>query len=477
MPQSEAVSATAAPEAGQAEEATTADPPTAPESHKRGRDGTDVNAPSKSLRRDHADPRPSRSSHGGKSLAAIRLGLASTAFMPEDAPTGDPESENASSHAEVGSPGSVYRPEWGVTNGSLLDTPKACQDLVDHAAPSGYFFELRHMHNEEFLGQYNINLARQVAMGSQLRLKFEQEAKLLRKSVAQVARRDQRIQARELEIKNLEARLETEAEMKKAAEDKSVGLIKELEDIRARFLDLQVSNEHFSQQVATLQEQVSREEKLKAAFEEFKRYKDERVEQRCEKLDARHGLRLAMMKCGESLEMRQAFADVAYDPEAEAKFVTALQALKDLKYPLLDQLEGLKNAPMDVVMAALYLESDIGDDAPQDIRDLRPSSSQLTIPVYPEYSEFAGFDVLAFESAISTSGRALSIKRTKLTPSSLEMCMCLKDHLYAQERKQHTFTLENTLDFEDEILDAEVQEAKALWHPVREEKSKILIMI
>nr|GFA38332.1 hypothetical protein [Tanacetum cinerariifolium] len=35
------------------------------------------------------------------------------------------------------------------------------------------------------------------------------------------------------------------------------------------------------------------------------------------------------------------------------------------------------------------------------------------------------------------------------------------DHLDAQERKQHTFTLENTLDFEDEILDAEVQENEA----------------
>nr|GFD06147.1 hypothetical protein [Tanacetum cinerariifolium] len=43
---------------------------------------------------------------------------------------------------------------------------------------------------------YNINLSRKVAMGSQLRLRFEQEAKLMRKSVAQVARREQRIQAR-----------------------------------------------------------------------------------------------------------------------------------------------------------------------------------------------------------------------------------------------------------------------------------------
>nr|GEY55206.1 hypothetical protein [Tanacetum cinerariifolium] len=172
------------------------------------------------------------------------------------------------------------------------------------------------------------------------------------------------------------------------------------------------------------------------------KYEDERVERRCAELDARldalsidfdeelyphmltaiagrrwvvgHGLRLAMMKCAESLEMRQAFADVvsariakgmskglkhgvehgqaqltvesieAYDPEAEAKFVAALQSLKDLKYPLLDQLEGLKDLPMDVIMAALYLESDTEGDAPQYIRDLRPSSSQLTIPVYME---------------------------------------------------------------------------------------------
>nr|GFA68463.1 hypothetical protein [Tanacetum cinerariifolium] len=126
--------------------------------------------------------------------------------------------------------------------------------------------------------------------------------------------------------------------MKKAAEDKSAGLIKELEDMRARFSDLQVTHEHLSQQVASLKEQVSGEEKLNATFEEFKRYEDDRVERRCAELDARldalsidfdeelyphmltaiagrrwvigHGLRLAAMKCGESLDMRQVFADV-----------------------------------------------------------------------------------------------------------------------------------------------------------------------
>nr|GEW97035.1 transposase (putative), gypsy type [Tanacetum cinerariifolium] len=375
VPPLEDVQAASVPEVGQAEEVAATDPSAATESRKRGRDGADVNAPTKVLRRDHADPRPTGSTRGGESLAAIELGLASTRPVPapENAPAGmsdpdslsfadpqsrhpaniaqssqgtaaagDPESGNASFASAVESPDSIYRPEWGVPNGSMLDTPEACQDLVDH-----------------------------VAMGSQLRLRFEQEAKLLRKSVAQVARQDKRIQALELKIKNLEALLEAEADMKKAAEDKSARLSQELEDMRARFSDLQVSNERLSQQVATLQEQVSGEEKLKAAFEEFKQYEDSRVEQRCAEMDARldalsidfdeelypHMLTAIAGRRGiakgmseglrHRVEHRQAQLSLdsieAYDPEAKSKYVTALQALKDLKFPLVDQLEGLKD--------------------------------------------------------------------------------------------------------------------------------------
>nr|GFD17300.1 hypothetical protein [Tanacetum cinerariifolium] len=75
MPPSEDVPATVASGTGQAEEVAVVDPPVAAKSRKRGRDRIDVNAPPKSLRRDHSNPRPSRSSHGGKSLAAIQLGL------------------------------------------------------------------------------------------------------------------------------------------------------------------------------------------------------------------------------------------------------------------------------------------------------------------------------------------------------------------------------------------------------------------
>nr|GFB29095.1 hypothetical protein [Tanacetum cinerariifolium] len=345
---------------GQAVEAVVAEPPTARESRKRCPEGVDANAPPKSLQRDHTD-RPSGSSHGGKSLAAMQLTLNSNVFMSEGIPddVNDPDPlafAGAPSHPPV----DVAQSSQGVAEEPGSENASSPIEVL---SPGSYFAELRHMPNDEFLRQYNVNLARQVVMGSQLRLRFEQEAKLLKKSVTQVARREKRIQDQELEIKNLEVLLETEAEMKRAAEGKNAELMRELKDIRAQFSG------------------------LKAAFEEFKRYEDDRVEQR-------HGLRLAMMKCAESLEMRQAFSDVvsagvakgmseglkhgvehgrsqlglesieAYDPEAEAKFIVALQSLKDLKFSLLDQLEGLKDAPMDVIMAALYLESDTGGGYP-----------------------------------------------------------------------------------------------------------------
>ncbi|GJV88291.1 hypothetical protein Tco_1532229 [Tanacetum coccineum] len=175
----------------------------------------------------------------------------------------------------VGSPGSIYQPGWGVTNNCRLDTPDVCQDMVDHIVPPGYFSELRHLPNDDFLSQYNINLARQVAMGSQLRLRFEQEAV------------DTEVQGLRNQTRNLETLLEAEVDMKKVVEAKNAELTKELESLRAQFTDLQVSNDLLSQQVSTLQAQLTGQERIKAAFEEFKKYEDERVNFRCAEMDAR----------------------------------------------------------------------------------------------------------------------------------------------------------------------------------------------
>nr|GEX43769.1 hypothetical protein [Tanacetum cinerariifolium] len=74
----------------------------------------------------------------------------------------------------------------------------------------------------------------------------------------------------------------------------------------------------------------------------------------------------------------------AYDPKANNKYLQALQKLKDLKYLIVDRLKGLKDVPMEVIMASLHLKSDFGEDSLKWIRDLRPSTSQLKIYVYPD---------------------------------------------------------------------------------------------
>ncbi|GJV25385.1 zinc finger BED domain-containing protein RICESLEEPER 3 [Tanacetum coccineum] len=107
-------------------------------------------------------------------------------------------------------------------------------------------------------------------------------------------------------------------------------------------------------------------------------------------------------------------------------------------------------------------------DAPQ--KDSRKAwrSRQAKKTMFPVLSSMT-MDILsvqdtsvASESAFSTSERVLSIRRTRLALVSLEMCMCLKDHLDAQERKQDKSTLETSVDFEEEILDADVQENEAI---------------
>ncbi|XP_076926505.1 zinc finger BED domain-containing protein RICESLEEPER 3-like [Bidens hawaiensis] len=60
---------------------------------------------------------------------------------------------------------------------------------------------------------------------------------------------------------------------------------------------------------------------------------------------------------------------------------------------------------------------------------------------------------VASESVFSLSGRILSMRRTKLTPESLEMCICLKDHLDVVDR------IQDKANFEDEI---------PLKHPIQE---------
>ncbi|GJU33422.1 hypothetical protein Tco_1177011 [Tanacetum coccineum] len=317
---------------------------------ERGNNETEANALPKVLRRDHDAFRPVAGLHPypKQDIAQSSKGTA-TKIPTEDVSTAEVNVQFSVRSLEsgrltfvpsvVGSPGGIYQPRWGVTNDCHLDTPDACQDVVDHIVPPGYFSELRHLPNADFLSQYNINLARKVAMGSQLRLRFEQEVRLLKKARSKIARRDQRIQVREEEIKKLDRKK------------------------KKNFNPSRLWNQNrLSEKVLNLQARVIGEEKIKASFEEFKKYEDDKVEQRCAEMNAR--LDKLSVDFDEELypHILTAIAGrrwdlpKAYDPEANSKLVKSLQDLKDLKYLMVDQLERLKDALMELLMILVYPE-------------------------------------------------------------------------------------------------------------------------
>nr|GEY93197.1 transposase (putative), gypsy type [Tanacetum cinerariifolium] len=322
-------------------------------------------------KKDYASVRPEQSTRGGKSLPTMGLEADSTFVTPADTkgvsdpdplsyakPQPHPEQsmtqsfkistknvatmevqdthsaksagsgKSTSSPSMVGSPGGIYQPRWGVTNSCRLDTLDSCQD---------------------------------VAMGLQLRLHFEQEVSLLKKARAQIARRDQRIQVREEEIKNLDQ------------ETKNADLTKELESLHTQFLDLQ-GGEALRGDGSPFGD--FDEELYPYMLTAFANVMSVGIAKGMSEGLA-HGIEHG--KAGRDLEVME-----AYDPEANIKYLQVLQELKDLKCPIVDQLEGLKDAPIEVIMASLHLESDSGEDAPKWIRDLRTSTSQLKIHVYPE---------------------------------------------------------------------------------------------
>nr|GEX38446.1 transposase (putative), gypsy type [Tanacetum cinerariifolium] len=211
---------------------------------------------------------------------------------------GDPESKNTSFTSIVGLPESIYQSKWGVTNGFHLNCPEAYQDLVDHKAPPG-------------------------------------------------------IQARENEIKNLEALLKAETDMKKSAEAKNADLGKEL---KTSALYFQTSKIDFDEEL----------------------YPHMLTAIAGRRWVIGHGLCLAVMKCGESTKLRHAFADVVSVRIAKGMSEGVKYGVEHGKANL--DLEAIE--AYDLKADTKY--SDIGEDAPQWIREVRPSSSQLKVLVYPE---------------------------------------------------------------------------------------------
>nr|GEV10929.1 hypothetical protein [Tanacetum cinerariifolium] len=245
--------------------------------------------------------------------------------------------KSTSSSSMVGSPRDFHQPGCGVTNSCRLDTPDACQDVVDHIVPPGYFSELRHMPNAEFLSQSNKNLAQQ----------------------------DQRIQVREEEFKKLDQEIQGIRKSPYLV-FRPPGEPRSADSGEKRYAEIDA---HLDALSIDLDEELYPHMLTAIAGHRWA---------------IEHSLRLAVMKCAESIELREAFANVVSTGIAKGISEGLTHVIEHGKAGRGLELESLEDTPMEVIMASLHLESDSGEDAPKWIHDLCPSTSQLKIPVYPK---------------------------------------------------------------------------------------------
>ncbi|GJU03134.1 hypothetical protein Tco_1113472 [Tanacetum coccineum] len=104
-----------------------------------------------------------------------------------------------------------------------------------------------------------------------------------------------------------------------------------------------------------------------------------------------HGLRLAGIQQGLEAgvvhgKASRSLAQLeAYDPEVEGKYVAAVSEFENISFPLLDELESLKDSPFASIMSALVLKDDQGNvDGTLEFACFQPSLDQVVVPVYSD---------------------------------------------------------------------------------------------
>ncbi|GJS58750.1 hypothetical protein Tco_0653534 [Tanacetum coccineum] len=365
---------------------------------------------------------------------------------------GDLAAASAGGTVETATADNIYVPEWGVTNGAQIDNPAIFRNLLDHVTPPGYWAALRNQSAAGFLDAFNINYAQHTYMVSELRLRYEHEIMTRENFQKKFTDNCVVVQQCDVEIADLKNRLEkAEREATKvSAFDFERG------ELNRHIIKLGVDCE-------CLRHEVAGESKLRDEFKSFQDAAERNFAERANALDARiadvrrdmdndlyphmltaiagrrwvvwHGFRLAVYKCARSVEFHSALGKVismainkgiqqglevgvvhdgagrslsqieAYDPDTKGKYVVAVSKLENVSFPLLDELEILKDSPLALIMYALALKDDDGNtDSTHEFRRrglCPPSTSTLGlvsgfVPPHGSSLGVADYQVLTF---------------------------------------------------------------------------------
>ncbi|GJW35757.1 hypothetical protein Tco_0058677 [Tanacetum coccineum] len=101
----------------------------------------------------------------------------------------------------------IYIPEWSVTKGFELNDGRSCANMIDHFTPPAFFKTVREMEHEQLFAEFNVSVARNLSLSSEVRMRAEYNILEKRKWKSLAEEKNNLLQVKDREIKELRSQL------------------------------------------------------------------------------------------------------------------------------------------------------------------------------------------------------------------------------------------------------------------------------
>ncbi|GJY31983.1 hypothetical protein Tco_0415478, partial [Tanacetum coccineum] len=332
----------------------------------------------------------------------------------------------------------TYVPQWSVTNGFRLDDGRVCREMVDEFAHPKFFASVRGMEHDQRFIEFNVGAARQMSLNVEVRMHAEynvKEKKSLRDETNALKERNAILEkernALDMKVTELEASaagkereltdLNTLITSVKSQNDNLVDRVHELETSSFGLQEKVTMYQNCMEQLEKFQDDQMKVvndkfDKLYTDFVEMALHLEEKfyphllttISSRIWLLT--QGMELAIIKCLNSPEYLSALGAAigkaiekgmqdglsagithgkkgriltnvyAHNLYAEVDYISTLQQLQNVNFPLLVELKSNKDASIETVMDILRLERPLVDKLGLD--ELQPNVDQLMVPIH-----------------------------------------------------------------------------------------------
>ncbi|GKA28212.1 hypothetical protein Tco_0714380 [Tanacetum coccineum] len=231
----------------------------------------------------------------------------------------------------------VFVPQWNVPNDTLLDDHDVSWEFINHLAPLVLFSQIPKMDYHYLFMEFNVGTARQASLNAEVRMRTEYYLSKRKRLESECENQDELMKGKDAEIETLKAQLL----LRKQKLQRSLASV-------FKYLLLKLHR--------SLRNQVSGYEQLKEQIKEFQYAQMNIVHDKVAKLDVDPvGMALYLKEkfyphllTTISGQRPEACYVVAYNPDAEADYNSALQWLREVDFPLLAELSSHNYANPDV---------------------------------------------------------------------------------------------------------------------------------